>query len=127
VTTSDTGAGREHGPETASDGVLVALGELLEAAEQVDAALRVLRARATQLHEARERAVPYRQLVAEEHRPLFAELLTDTIRRFEGAGTRFRQQEAKALRAEGMTMEQIAELFGLTRQRISALLRSSAS
>jgi len=58
-----------------------------------------------------------------EDSPLIAELLTETIARFEAAGTRFRQAEARALHQEGMTMEAIADLFGLTRQRISALLR----
>ena len=33
--------------------------------------------------------------------------------------------EARALYAEGLTMAQIAELFGVSRQRVAALLRSS--
>lgn len=32
----------------------------------------------------------------------------------------------RLLHAEGMTMEQIAERFGVTRQRVSALLRRGA-
>ena len=31
--------------------------------------------------------------------------------------------EARVLHGEGMTMDQIAKLFGVTRQRVSALLR----
>ena len=104
------------------DLVLKALRDLLEAADGVEASLAAVRARAEHLLEMRERGVPYRDLVDEAHRPLIAELLTDTISRFEAAGTRFRAAEARALRAEGLTLERIAELFGLTRQRISVLL-----
>ena len=39
------------------------------------------------------------------------------------AGSRLRRAEARALHVEGMTMEQIADLFGVTRQRVSALLK----
>lgn len=49
-------------------------------------------------------------------------MLTATIQQFERAGTRFRQAKARALHDEGMTMEQIAELFGISRQRVSVLL-----
>ena len=104
------------------DPVLTALRDLLEAADAVEASLAAVRARAEHLLAMRERGVPYRDLVDETHRPLIAELLTDTISRFEAAGTRFRAAEARALRAEGLTLERIGELFGLTRQRISALL-----
>ncbi len=36
---------------------------------------------------------------------------------------RLRWAEARALHAEGVTMDKIAALFGVTRQRISGLLR----
>jgi predicted transcriptional regulator len=34
-----------------------------------------------------------------------------------------RRTEARTLHREGLTMDQIAQLFGVTRQRVSALLR----
>ncbi len=43
------------------------------------------------------------------------------------ASSRLRRAEARALHAEGVTTERIAELFGVTRQRISALLRPHGS
>jgi len=52
------------------------------------------------------------------------ELTRDNLATLVEAGSRLRRAEAHALHAEGMTMEQIAELFGVTRQRVSALLRS---
>ena len=36
-----------------------------------------------------------------------------------------RRAEAHALYAEGLTMDQIAERFGVTLQRVSALLRKT--
>ena len=71
----------------------------------------------------RDEGLPYRETVTRGDGPLIAELLPDSIRQFQAAGTRFRQAEAQALHAEGLTLEQIGELFGLTRQRISTLIR----
>ena len=54
---------------------------------------------------------------------------TEILRRLDhiesrlAAGERFRSAQARSLHAEGMTMNVIAKLFGVTRQRISALLR----
>ncbi len=60
-----------------------------------------------------------------EERPLVVELLTHTLSDLSDAGSNFRRIEARALYSEGLTMAQIAELFGVTRQRIAALLRPS--
>lgn len=55
--------------------------------------------------------------------PLVVELVTSNIDTLQRLGSRFRAAQAHALRAEGMTIQTIANLFGVTRQRISALLR----
>ena len=83
--------------------------------------------RARHIRARRLEGLPYRQIVADEDAPLIAALLTENIQRLEAAGTRFRQAEAHALHEEGMTMEEIGRLFGLTRQRISALIRAAAA
>jgi hypothetical protein len=82
----------------------------------------MLTARAERMRVSRDAGARWRDIVDAEERPLIAEMLTDTIQRFEASGTRFRREKARALHDEGMTMDRIAELFGLTRQRISALL-----
>jgi CRP-like cAMP-binding protein len=41
------------------------------------------------------------------------------------AASRLRRTQARALREEGMTTDRIAELFGVSRQRVSALLKES--
>jgi predicted XRE-type DNA-binding protein len=62
-------------------------------------------------------------VVESEPRPRVVELITTNIETLQSIGVQLRRAEARALRAEGLTMEAIAGLFGVTRQRISALLK----
>ena len=62
-------------------------------------------------------------LVRAEQEPRTVEMLTANMAILDGVGSTFRLSLAQALRDEGMTIAAIAELFGVTRQRISALLR----
>jgi predicted XRE-type DNA-binding protein len=66
-------------------------------------------------------------LVEREPTPRMVELLTSNMTELETSGAEFRAAEALALRAEGLTIEAIATLFGVTRQRVSALLKQKAS
>ena len=66
-------------------------------------------------------------LVEHEARPRTVELLTANLATLETAGAELRAAQAIALRQEGLTISAIAELFGVTRQRISALLRQRAA
>jgi len=67
--------------------------------------------------------VPYTELVASDEGALIVQLLTESSAALDTCGANVRRAEAEALYAEGLTMEQIAERFGVTRQRVSALLR----
>jgi transposase len=49
--------------------------------------------------------------------------VTRNIEALQEAGARVRREEARALHAGGLSMEAIARHFGVTRQRVSALLR----
>ncbi len=109
------------------DPTLLALEELVAAAAEVTRMTAHVTARAAHIRSRRLEGLPYRQIVADENNPLIAALLTENIQRLEAAGTRFRQAEAHALHDEGMTMEEIGRLFGLTRQRISTLIRAASS
>jgi hypothetical protein len=60
-----------------------------------------------------------------EDSPLLVQLLTESSNLLHTYGTRVRRTEALALHREGVTMDNIARLFGVTRQRVSALLRDS--
>lgn len=66
-------------------------------------------------------------LIEAEQRPRMVELISTNMASLETAGAEFRAAEALALRARGLTIEAIAELFGVTRQRISALLKQKAA
>jgi hypothetical protein len=66
-------------------------------------------------------------IVPTEDKPLVVEMLSANLERLSAAGSRLRRAQAKALHDEGMTMEQIAVCFGVTRQRVSALLKERAS
>ena len=68
---------------------------------------------------------PHREAVEAGGRPLLVELLRDNLERLYRVGSRLRRSECAALRAEGMSTEEIAELFGVSRQRVSRLLREA--
>ncbi len=115
----------DAGEEPGRDPTLLALEELVAAAEQVGRMTEHVCTRARHIRARRQEGLPYRQIVTDEDEPLIAALLTENIQRLETAGTRFRQAEAHALHDEGMTMEEIGGLFRLTRQRISTLIRAA--
>ena len=51
-------------------------------------------------------------------------MLTTCVQDVMKATSRYRRAEAQVLHRTGSTMERIAELFGVTRQRVSHLLRA---
>lgn len=105
-----------------NDAVLAALDELVtvlrESTKRNQTAIR----RADAIRLLRERGHRYSEIIPMEKRPLIVELLTDTLYELSDASSRFRKAEARALYSEGLTMAEIADLFGVTRQRIAALL-----
>ena len=58
-----------------------------------------------------------------EESPRTVELLSANMSVLETVGADFRARLAHELRREGLTIESVADLFGVTRQRVSALLR----
>jgi len=64
-----------------------------------------------------------REIVPHEETPLLVQLVTRSTNLLHTYGNQARRTEARALHREGMTMDQIARLFGVSRQRVSALLR----
>lgn len=107
------------------DEVLHALDELAVALKHSVEDTKVMLRRADALRRARRSGLGYRDVVSGEQRPLIVEMLRDSQDRVVRAGSRFRRAEARALRAEGLTLDEIARLFGVTRQRVIALLREA--
>jgi hypothetical protein len=67
----------------------------------------------------------YTEIVDAAEPPVLVQLISESKEMLNGSGARARRTEALALHNEGMTMERIAERFGVTRQRVSALLREA--
>lgn len=109
----------------ANDEVLDALEDLVEALEANSERNRLALQRAAAIRAARREGKTYSEIVSDESRPLIVDVLNQNLDRLLTSGARFRRAEAKALHDEGVTMERIAEIFGVTRQRVSALLKSA--
>jgi hypothetical protein len=84
----------------------------------------LIKKRIGRLRKARAKGLAYTETVYSEDGPLIVQLLTENATALDTCGANVRRTEAQALHEEGMTMEQIAERFGVTRQRVSALLRT---
>jgi hypothetical protein len=109
-----------------SDEALTALAELIDVLDaNVRRSAQILE-RARYLRTLREAGLGWAKAVESAKRPLIVELLTSSIEDLHESSARFRRAHARALRAEGLTIEQIAGLFGVSRQRVSALLSSPA-
>lgn len=110
---------------SAPDRLLDSLLGLERSLEVNDLRTQAMRTRIADIREQRLAGRSYSEIVSAEARPLIVELLTQSVRELDSAGVRVRRDEARALREDGMTMEAIAELFGVSRQRVSALLREN--
>jgi hypothetical protein len=87
---------------------------------------KLIKKRITQLRRLRANGVSYAEIVATRDGPLLVQLLTESRAALDTSGASVRRAEAQALYAEGLTMDQIAEGFGVTRQRVSTLLRRTS-
>jgi hypothetical protein len=70
----------------------------------------------------RAAGISYRDILCSEQSPLL-ELTKTRLETLQAAASRFRRATAKALSTEGVPMEQIGTLLGVTRQRVSALVQ----
>ena len=105
------------------DHATTALRELDRALQSSIAELTSARARVEKVLAARSDGTAWRDIVNIEQRPLVVESVTSVLDQLSAVGSRFRRAQAQALHREGLSMERVAALFGVTRQRVSALLR----
>ncbi|MGH2767041.1 MAG: hypothetical protein ACRDKA_14215 [Actinomycetota bacterium] len=108
-----------------NDPVLAALNELVTVLRETTERNRTATRRAEAIRRLRQSGQQYREIVPSEKRPLIVELLTRSLSELSDASSRLRRVEARTLYSEGLTMAEIADLFGVTRQRVAALLRHS--
>jgi Sigma-70, region 4 len=84
-----------------------------------------IKQRIAEIQRQRSDGLSYTEIVEAAESPLLVRAVTESKQTLDGFGARFRRAEALALHNEGMTMEEIAVRFGVTRQRVSALLREA--
>lgn len=108
---------------TTEDPALDALRVLDAAMEQTIAELSTARERVGRLFAERTAGHSWHHIVQGEGPPLVVETVTAALDRLSSAGSRFRRAQARALHQGGLSMDKVAGLFGVTRQRVSALLR----
>jgi DNA-directed RNA polymerase sigma subunit (sigma70/sigma32) len=107
------------------DSFLRALADLDTALDANIDRARLMKRRIAQIQRQQQAGSSYREIVASGKSPLLVQLLRESGQALDEAGARVRRTEALALHEEGLTMEEIAESFGVTRQRVSALLRDA--
>jgi DNA-directed RNA polymerase sigma subunit (sigma70/sigma32) len=104
------------------DPFLRAIGELETALDENIERARLMKKRIKHIQRHRAAGRSYQEIVSEEDPPLIVQLLTHSSQALDEHGARVRRTEALALHEEGMTMDRIAAVFGVTRQRVSGLL-----
>lgn len=109
----------------ADDAFLEALTALEATLADNQERTRLIKKRIKQLRRMRAKGASYAEIVGTADGPLLVQLLTESSTALDRSGAIVRRAEARALYAEGLTMDQIAEGFGVTRQRVSTLLRKA--
>jgi DNA-directed RNA polymerase sigma subunit (sigma70/sigma32) len=115
--------GREPGGGADRTAFLDALRRLDEALdENIERAQRMKR-RIAELERACTTGRPISETLPAHETQSIPQMLSKSGEALQEHGTRLRRTKARVLHHEGMTMEGIARLFGVTRQRVSVLLR----
>ncbi|WNV75107.1 hypothetical protein [Geodermatophilus sp. DSM 44513] len=108
------------------DPAVRALRELMTVLDTCMVELGGARERAEKLLEERLTGRAWLDIVTAESRPLVVEQISTVMAALASAGGAWRREQAHALAAEQVSINRIAAMFGVTRQRISALLRERA-
>lgn len=104
--------------------LLETLDDLLVSADENIERAKLIKRRVTNLRRQVEKGIPLAEIVAATPNPIVVELITENIEALQSVGSRVRWAQATALRSEGLSITAIAGLFGVTRQRVSALLKN---
>lgn len=99
------------------------LQELAESAEENARDQQRIARKARRLDREREKGTAWSTILDRDRRPGLLELLAASARRVATMTNDFRRAVAGALSKEGSSTRQIARRFGVSHQRISAMLR----
>lgn len=95
--------------------------------DQLETTIRDLRSAADRVDELRRMRAAgesWRDIVTMEDRPLVVESVSSALTGLGAVGGLFRRQQALALRRDGVSINRIGQLFGVSRQRASVLVKS---
>jgi DNA-directed RNA polymerase specialized sigma24 family protein len=111
-------------PAPTADEFLDAARNLREAFDGAVAGAETIRQRVDWLEEQRHSGATTAGLVRGGERLVLLEATNATLEALLTAGTRLRRIATQLMYADGLTMDEIARAMGVTRQRVSKLLRS---
>jgi PAS domain S-box-containing protein len=106
------------------DELFDALDAVLEVLEGGRDRVDVVAARAAELRDGRSRGLSYAELLTGARNPIVLDVLSELLDGLFDAGSRLRRAEARALYADSLSMDKIASLLGVSRQRVSAIINS---
>jgi hypothetical protein len=107
-----------------TDEVLDAIDAVVRALTENLSRTAIALQRADEIRQQRLAGSSYTDIYEHSERPLLIELLTTNVLELYEVGHRLRTSQASALRQEGLSTQRIAQLYGVSRQRIMALLQS---
>ena len=110
-------------PARADDAAGRALTTLVDEIGLVIGELERARERAAELQAERRQGRSWYAIVDAEERPLIVEQISAAMASLARAGSGWRRAQAHALHDEDVSINRIAVLYGVTRQRVSTLLR----
>ncbi len=110
------------GPVADDQPIIRALTEVAEAADEVALDQQRLARRARSMKRQSQLGRSWSQILQRERQPGLLLLLNRSARRLHEVSGRFRPALGRVLTSEGLSTRQIAKLFGVTHQRISAML-----
>lgn len=110
-------------PHTANGSADRALTALVTTLDECVSELERSRDRARALLDQRRSGATWEAIVSAEDRPLVVESISTVLGSLATTGSTWRREQAAALQGENVSINRIAAMFGVTRQRISALLR----
>jgi hypothetical protein len=116
-------AATDEGVQT-DDPVLAAINDLISALDTICENRDHIAQRARHIGEQRAQKIPYSVIVPGEERPLIVERARASLNDLVEAAGRLQRAEARALHDEGLSMDRIGALFGVSRQRVADFLRS---
>ena len=112
-----------HRESPAGEASTDALADLVIELDRCVEELTQARTRAEHLLRERRSGRAWLDIVTGEERPLVVERISTVLASLATVGHTWRREQAAALQREDVSINRIAALFGVTRQRISALLK----